>query len=208
MRRFFTTLLLAIVATIARADDLDTLLSQPPSASLTPGDAKHRIEMLRAFIADHPDRADEIETYLIPFVRVTQPPVVAPTPPAPPPPAKPKPLLLIKSPDGTAATMRAVSFRRQGAVLMVVGEKGSRAVLQASSIAGELPWFTDKELESGAVDLKETAGRYETSAVVVPALGTELRNEAARLRAMQQAKDDAAAKTRAAIEERVARVTT
>jgi hypothetical protein len=209
MRRFFHTLLLAFVAVAAdlRADDLDTLLTQPPGVSLTADDAKRRIEMLRAFVADHPDRAGEIEAYLIPFVRVAEPPPPPPTPTPAPPPAKARPLLLIKGPDGTASTMRALSFRKQGAVIIVTGERNTRAVLQATSIAGELPWFGEKDIKSGAVNLNDIAGRYEAYAMVVPSLSGELKREAGRFRAMVKAKEDVVEKERAAVEARVVQAT-
>lgn len=199
-------LLAAVAAPALRADDLDALLAQPPSASLGKEDAAKRIEMLRALIPDHPDRADEIEAYLIPFARVTEPPPAEPEPEPPPPPAKAKPLLLVRNPDGALSTLRAASRKRQGAVVMAVEEKGGRAVLQASAIAGELSWFTDAELESGAVDLNALARSYEAIAKAMPSLRGELGAEAERFRGLQRRRKHAAAEKAAAVEARLARV--
>lgn len=207
MKRVLPLFLLVLVAGLSRADDLDALLAQPPSASLSVDDARHRIELLQGFLASHPERADVIEAYLIPFRRVVEPPP-APADPTPAPgPAKPRPLLLIRSSDGSARTLRAVSTQKQGSVVLAIGESGSRAVLQATTIAGEIPWFTDEELESGAVNLSATAARYETFALIVPALGGELKREAARMRAIQKARDDAARARREAADSRLAVVT-
>ncbi len=186
-------------AAVLRADDLDTLLSRPPSASLTADDASRRIEMMRALAASHPDRADEIEAYLIPFVRATQPPPPAPTPTPVPPVAKAKPMLLIRQPDGTMAIMRATSYRKQGEVVIITSANGSRAVLQALTVVGELPWFSDQELASGAVDLKIVVDRYEAFAKAMPGLRPVLGVETARLRKLRQAREaDASAKQSAA----------
>lgn len=190
-----------------RADDLDALLAQPPSASLTADDAAHRIEMMRELIASHPDRADEIEAYLIPFVRVTQPPPAAPTPAPTPPPAEAKPLLVLREPDGSASTMRATSYRRQGAVVMVVGANGSHAVLQAPTVVGELPWYSGKDIESGAVDLKDLAERYEAFIKAVPGLRPTLAPEVGQLRKLQKARDDAAAAKQNSAQARLAEAT-
>jgi len=193
-------------AAFARADELDALLSQPPSASLTGEDATRRIEMLRAFIASHPDRADEIEAYLIPFVRATRPPVAEPASTPKPAIAKPKPLLLIKSPDGTASTMRATSYRKQGAVIIATGANGSHAVLQTLTVKGELPWYSDEELASGAVDLKDLAGRYATFAMAMPDLRAPLEAESRRLNDMLRAREQAANQIRDAANARFAQV--
>jgi hypothetical protein len=207
MRLLPLILALSLPLAARAADDLDKLLTQPPSASLSVEDAKHRIDTLRALAAEHPDRATEIEAYLIPFVRVAEPPPPLPTPTPSPTPATPKPLLLVRSSDGEASLVRAVSVQRQGDVVMVVSEKGTRAVIQASTIVGQLPWFTDEEIESEAANLADAAGRYETFALVVPALAPQLKREAVRFRGVRQAKADAALKERAANEQRVEQVT-
>ncbi len=196
-----------VFAPTLRADDLDALLAQPPSASLGKDDASRRIEMLRARAAEQPDRAEEIEAYLIPFVRVVEPPPALPAPTPAPPPAQPKPLLIVRDPGGALSTMRALSRQRQGAVVMVRLESGSRAVLQATSIAGELSWFTQEELESGVVDLNALAKSYETLARAMPPARELLSGEAEKLREMQAARNRATAESVAAAEAKLARVT-
>jgi hypothetical protein len=200
--------LLLVFSAALRADDLGLLLSQPPSASLTADDAGRRIELLRGFESSHPDRTDEIEAYLIPFVRATQPAPAEPTPtPTPPPAPTARPMLLLVQPDGSASTMKATSFRKQGAVVMVVTANGSRAVLQALTMVGQLPWYTEEELAAGGVDLKDLAARYESFARAIPGLRPALTAEATRFLKMQQTRDDAASEKAGAAEAKLAEAT-
>jgi len=128
----------------------------------------------------------------------------APTPAATP---VPKTLFLIRGPDGIVTPIHAVTFQEQGAVLLLVNEKGGRAMVQARTVVGQLPWFTEEEVEGGAADPKQLAAKYEAFATRFPSLRKFLIAEADRFYAIQKRRDDAAATQKAAVDARIASVT-
>ena len=119
----------------------------------------------------------------------------------------PKTLFLIRGPDGIVTPIHAVTFQEQGAVLLLVNEKGGRAMVQARTVVGQLPWFTEEEVEGGAADPKQLAAKYEAFATRFPSLRKFLIAEADRFYAIQKRRDDAAATQKAAVDARIASVT-
>lgn len=120
---------------------------------------------------------------------------------------KPRDLFLVRSPDGQVTAIRATSFENQGGVLVIISETGSRAVVQSRSVIARLPWYSDEELESGAVKLPTLAATYRSYAPMAPGLRPFLQREAARFEAMEKSRNDAdAARTKAA-QERLAAAT-
>ncbi len=98
-----------------------------------------------------------------------------------------KTLFFVRTPDRFTA-IRAVSFQRQGAVLVLVDDAGGRAVVQMSTVAGHVPWFSDEEIAGGKVDLAALATAYETYALRLPAMRKLLTDEAARFRGIVEAR--------------------
>jgi len=116
-------------------------------------------------------------------------------------------LFLIRGPDGIITPIHAVTFQEQGAVLLLVNEKGGRAMVQARAVVGQLPWFTEEEIEGGAADPKQLAAKYEVFATRFPSLRKFLIAEADRFDAIQKRRDAAAAAQKAAAEARISAVT-
>jgi hypothetical protein len=118
-----------------------------------------------------------------------------------------KTLFLIRGPDGIVTPIHAVTFQEQGAVLLLVNEKGGRAVVQARTVVGQLPWFTGEEVEAGAADPRQLAAKYEIFATRFPSLRKFLLAEADIFHAIQKRRDAAAAAKKAAAEVRIQAVT-
>ncbi|MDD5198707.1 MAG: hypothetical protein PHC88_02810 [Terrimicrobiaceae bacterium] len=130
----------------------------------------------------------------------------APAQPAPAPAASPaaeKTIFLIRGPDGVVTAIRAVSSQLQGAVLVLVGANGSRAVVQPRTVIGKLPWYSDEELASGSIHLGGLAAAYEASALRVPSLRKALNSEAARFRTMEKSREDEVLGRKKAIDARI-----
>lgn len=193
---------------VAFADELDELLAQPAPAHASTDTARERIDALRAQEASHPDRAEEIEAWLIPLLRVAEPAKPAPsaTPAGPAP--ESRPLFVIEDTDGVVTVIRATSFQKQDHALIVLGANGSRAIIQPGSVLAQLRWYSDEELESGAVPLEPLALSYELTLRRMPASqrGT-LAPMLERIRALQKKRADEVAAERASARRRVEEAT-
>jgi hypothetical protein len=189
---------------VAFADELDDLLAQPAPAHPSADTARARIDTLRAQEASHPDRAEEIEAWLIPLLRVAEPAKPAPsaTPAGPAP--ESRPLFVIEDSDGVVTVIRATSFQKQDHALIVLGANGSRAIVQPGSVLAQLRWYSDEALESGAVPLEPLALSYELTLRRMPASqrGT-LAPMLEKIRALQKKRADEVAAGRADARRRV-----
>jgi hypothetical protein len=190
-------------AMAAEVGQLDSLLAQPTTGelSISTEEARQKISQIEALAATAPHRKLEIEAYLIPYRKIagmSAPDATRQNPVTPP---KPKPLLLVRSVEGSLHVIRANAVSAQGRVLMVEGADGTRSAWQKEFLVGQLEWFNDTEIESGAVDLIALAARYEYFASIYPAAKAELIAEAKKLREIHEKKraeerDQAEAKRR------------
>lgn len=170
------------------------------------GEAKEIVEKFRAIAAEQPERAPEVDAYLFPLTRE-----VAETPSEPetrPDPAsvEKKTMFFLRGPGGLSA-VRAEAFEKDGDVLIITTESGSKAIVQAASVAGELPWYSNDDLESGAVDLEELAASYDGIAARAPTLKKFLETEARRFRAIVEKRENASRDAEESLREKVDRVT-
>lgn len=179
-RRFPTALLagaLAILSVVsARAQESFSMERNSPEATAL-------VEKYQALAGDDPALADAVEAVLFPFTREDATTAEPEATPAPPPPAEEKTLFFIRGPGGVLTAVRAESFEKDKEVLIIATTSGSKAIHQSSNVAGELPWYSDADLASGAVDVEELAGKYEAVAARAPTLRRFLEAEAARIRA-------------------------
>ena len=116
-------------------------------------------------------------------------------------------LFLVRSPDGQVSAIRAASFEQQGAILIIISEQGSRAVVQTRGVIARLPWYSDADLEGGEVDLAKLAATYRSYGPLVPSQRTFLESEARRFDEMTRARKQAADAAARAAEQRVADAT-
>jgi hypothetical protein len=197
--------MLLLALPVAFADEIDAVLAQPAPVNASAEVARQRIDELRAQGAAHPERADEIEAWLIPLVRIAEPATPAtptPTPAAPAP--EGKPLFVIGGSDGIVSVIRAASFQKQDHALIVIGANGSRAVVQPSSVIAQLQWYSEDELAGGTVPLTSLALTYELTLKRLPASQRgALAAELEKIRAIQKQWADTAAAARTAAHERV-----
>lgn len=153
-------------------------------------DAKQIVEQFRAIAEEHPERAAEVEAYLHPLTRDLVEEPSEPEPASEPTSADKKTMFIVRGPGGLR-TVRAEAVEKDGDVLIITAENGSKAIIQAASVATELPWYSDADLESGAVDLEDLARSYDGIAARAPTLRQFLEGEARRFRAIVEKRDAA-----------------
>jgi hypothetical protein len=117
-----------------------------------------------------------------------------------------KTIFLIREPDGSINAVRTVAFQKQGAILVLTTERGSRAVVEPRSVAAVAAWYTDEELRT-SVNLPVLIVKYETLALRFPPARKFLNDEIAKFRAIIKAKDEEARAKKEADEARVSAVT-
>lgn len=166
-------------------------------------DAKQVVERYRAIAVEQPVRAAEIEAYLYPLTRDLAELPAEPDPPT----VEEKTMFFVRGPGGLRA-VRAEAVEKDGDVLIITAENGSKAIVQTASVAGELPWFSNKDLESGAMDLEELAASYDGIAARAPSLRQFLEAEARRFRAILRKREAADHETEQELRAKVDAVTT
>ncbi len=113
-------------------------------------------------------------------------PAGAQTPPVAPPATAPapKPLLVLRPSGSLSQLVRALSTSTEGNAIFAVLPDGRRGAWEKNTYIETLPWYTDAELRSGAVDLEALAGRYGKVARARPGIRAELEADIAKFRAL------------------------
>lgn len=164
------------------------------------------VEKLNGIATDNPELAAQVRAYLHPLTRdVPDEAIPEKQEPAKEPEALP--LLVIRTPGGGAMAQRAVSYEKQGDVLIISTETGGKSIVQAKSVAGQLPWYSDEDISGGGVDLKQLAAKYDAAAAGIPALRGYLKGEANKLRSIVEKSEAESEKRGATVQKRIDAVT-
>ncbi len=175
---------------------LDVLLARPVpvAADISAQEARQEIERLEPYIESQPERARVIQAYLIPYHRAVEEAAAREAAENQPPPRQ-KPLIFVRIGNSTEM-VRADRIERSARLVTAIRPDGRRSVFQLTLIAGEVPWYTEEELDSGQVNLEALAARYTAAATKIPAQAKFLAEESQRFRdldAKQKAAEAAAA---------------